>query len=508
MTRENIVTLIRQRSRREAVAVVEKVNGRSRTYGELLKSVSLLVAAIGDRVDAPSKDRVLRIGLHHASGADYIALALAVLEAGGCFVPIPEELAPAEKRELCERTALDVVLCEPGFAADWLPVEAQIRLSAGDVAVDLHCCRTVKPRFPEADFAAMNPAFIRFSSGTTGRSKGVVLSHESLRERITAANVGLEIGPEDQVLWVLPMAHHFAVSIILYLYHGATTILAEGPLGGDLLDAATSGQATVMYGSPFHFRQLAGSVCRKTWPSLRMAVSTAAALDAKTAQAFRERFGKPLVQGLGIIEAGLPFLNRAAAVTEPESIGQLLPGYQAMKRPLASASSAREEVGELCLSGPGLFDAYLDPWQPREEVVDSEGWFATGDLARQDGAGNWFLCGRLKSIINVGGMKVFAEEVEKVLTGHPGVHRSLVAGQPHAVFGEVPVASYIPADGPVQVGELKRYCRERLSAFKVPLTFAVVDELPTTASGKLRRASPPLLQSNLPKRSAHVAKHA
>ena len=494
MARENIVELIRQRARPESVALMEGEG--SRTYGDLLSASTDVAIAIRAQLGPVSDLRVRRVGVHHQSGGDYIALALGILEAGGCFVPIPEELAPAEKRELCERTSLDAVLCEPDFVAEWLPNGRPARIELGGIAFDWHRLDAGNSELPEADFASLNPAFVRFSSGTTGRSKGVVLSHTSLRERITAANTGLKIGPEDRVLWVLPMAHHFAVSIILYLYHGATTILSEGSVGGDLLDAAIGAEATVMYGSPFHFRQLAGSACDREWSSLRLAVSTAAALDSATASSFEYRFGRPLVQGFGIIEAGLPFLNLAAPSSQPESIGQLLDGYEARLRPLAP--SPDKTVGELCLRGPGLFDAYLDPWQLRKTVVDDDGWFATGDLANCDSGGNWFVCGRLKSIINVGGMKVFAEEVERVLSEHPGVQRSLVSGQPHAVFGEVPVATYIPVDGPLRLGELKQHCRQHLSAFKVPLIFTAVEELPTTASGKLRRVDPCVSESTLP----------
>ena len=103
----------------------------------------------------------------------------------------------------------------------------------------------------EAEFSALDPAFIRFSSGTTGASKGVVLSHAKLRERIVAANAALEIGPGDRVLWMLPMAHHFAVSIVLYLYHGACTIIGASHLAEQVLETARATRATVIYGAPF-----------------------------------------------------------------------------------------------------------------------------------------------------------------------------------------------------------------------------------------------------------------
>ncbi|MDB6076112.1 MAG: AMP-dependent synthetase and ligase [Verrucomicrobiaceae bacterium] len=473
----NIVESIRARAVPGDLALVH--GGREVSYGDLFTQVDALAAQLC--LHFPGEDK-LRIGVQFPTGLDYVPIALAVLAAGLCFVPIPDELAVTEKTELLERTALDGVIVVEASPL-WLPSNAETlgHIKVNDITAAVLRLPPRAPAFPLDAFAALNPAFIRFSSGTTGKSKGVVLSHESLLARIRSANEGLKIGPQDRVLWVLPMAHHFAVSIILYLYHGATTIIEDKHLGEDLLRAVHEQQVTVMYGSPVHYRQLASAPGNLDWPALRLAVATAAALDAATAQQFRVRFGHPLVQGLGIIEVGLPLLNIEGAAVHPESIGKPQPGYECLIR------DAYEGVGELCLRGPGMFDAYLDPWQPRAVITDSDGWFATGDMAKIDNEGRVFLCGRSKSLINVGGMKVFPEEVEQVLNGHPKVVRSLVEARLHPLFGEVPVARYIPGTAPPTVAELRTHCREHLASYKMPLIFSAATTLPTTASGKLLR---------------------
>ena len=473
----SIVESIRTRAVPGALALVQ--GGREVSYGELFAQV--------DALSAPLKawfpeSQALRIGVQFPSGLDYVPMALAVLAAGFCFVPIPDELAVAEKAELLERTALDgLILTEA--TPHWVPKNAEAlgQLDVQGMAAQVLRLSPPAPAFPESAFKALNPAFIRFSSGTTGKSKGVVLSHESLFQRICGANQGLQIGPQDRVLWVLPMAHHFAVSIVLYLYHGATTIIEEQHLGEDLLRAVNNHEVTVMYGSPVHYRQLASAPGEGSWPSLRLAVATAAALDQATADAFRQRFGHPLVQGLGIIEVGLPVLNLSGAVDQPEAIGQPQAGYECLIR------DEHDGVGELCLRGPGMFDAYLDPWQPRSLVTGADGWFATGDMARRDASGLVFLCGRRKTLINVGGMKVFPEEVEAVLNAHPKVTRAMVEGRAHPLYGEVPVARYIPGTNAPTIAELRTHCREFLANYKIPLMFSAVSTLPTTASGKLLR---------------------
>lgn len=455
----NIVDLIFQRSTAADAAVISPE--LRLTYGELEARMTTCAQRLGADAAWPRKERP-RIGLDAPSGADYIVVALAILKQDACFVPIPAELTASERAQLAKSTALDAIV-HAKSAEDWRvePVAHE-----------------APPAFEEAALAALNPAFIRFSSGTTGTSKGIVISHETLLGRITAANEGLRIGPQDRVLWVLPMAHHFAVSIVLYLYHGATTVLAPASDPKLMLDMVREHGATVMYGSPYHYTMLCGVPEAALLGSLRLAVSTAFALTNEVAELFSGKTGMHLTQGMGIIEAGLPLLNLEHAAARPTSIGKPLPAFEVKL----------SGEGELMLRGPGMFDAYLTPWQPRASVL-RDGWFATGDIAEQDEAGCFYLRGRVRSVINVGGLKCFPEEVEAVLRGHPGVQAALVSARPHPALGAVPVAQVIPTDSaaPPPLIELRKLCQERLSAYKVPLLYTFVSELPLTPSGKLRR---------------------
>ncbi len=467
----NLIAEIAHRHDPAAVAIVS--GGRTVSYCELFAEARAIAETIRARADT---GRIPRIGLQCPNGLAYIVLSMGILLAGGCLVPLAEELTRAERSAIVATTALDFIV-----AAGTLPWHGpEESVAAGvfdDIPWRLHRCAPSAPAFPEDGFQALNPAFIRFSSGTTGDSKGVVLSHETLLARISAANEGLQIGPRDKVLWMLPMAHHFAVSIVLYLHAGATTVLEHSPLREDILSCAEKHAATVIYGSPFHFAMLAGDRGDFAWPSLRLAVATAAALPEATARAFDERFGKPLTQGLGIIEVGLSVLNLDAAREKPTSVGKPLPAYEV---------ELRGETGEFHVRGPGLLDAYLSPWNPSPLI---DGWFASGDLVRRDEDGHLFLMGRKKSVINVAGMKAFPEEVERVLDDHPAVARSRVLGRDHPQMGQVPVAEIVPADPaqPPKPMDLQRHCRAQLSAYKVPVQFKIVASLPLTASGKLKR---------------------
>lgn len=480
------MNLIEQIARRHDPATVAVTSGERRvTYGELFEQARQIAALV--REHNPT-GRIARIGLQCSNGVSYIVLSMGLLLAGACLVPLAEELTESERAEIATLTALDLILAADELA--WHGTDAVVATSESDgTGWKLHRCQPGTPSFPEDAFQTLNPAFIRFSSGTTGTSKGVVLSHETLLARISAANEGLQIGPQDRVLWMLPMAHHFAVSIVLYLHFGATTVLEHSPLREDILATAKREDATVIYGSPFHFAMLSGDRSGFIWPSLRLAVATAAALPEITALNFEKRFGKPLHQGLGIIEVGLSVLNLDAARDKPTSLGKPMPAYEVALLDDEGLPVAEGEAGEFHVRGPGLLDAYLAPWDPSPL---EDGWFASGDLVRRDEDGHLFLMGRKKSVINVAGMKVFPEEVERVLNDHPTISRSRVLGREHLQMGQVPIAEIIPVDPalPPKPIELQRYCRGVLSAYKVPMQFKVVESLPLTASGKLKRVTP------------------
>jgi long-chain acyl-CoA synthetase len=444
----NIVKEIFAECRADHPAVITPQEAIS--YGELAARVEEHVPRLA-AVSAP------RIGLDCPDGITHIVLALAILKAGKCLVPLAQELSLPERAAVVDQTHLGAILSGDG------------RISPAEQAQ--------APRFEEAAFDALNAAFIRFSSGTTGRSKGVVISHESLRDRVTAANRGLQIGSADRVVWVLPMAHHFAVSIMLYLRQGATTLLPESHMAKDLLSMARTHGATVLYGAPFHHALLAAEPSGDPWPTLRLAVSTASALTESTAAAFQARYGVALTQGLGIIEVGMSCLNLVAAREKPTAVGRPLPDFEIETR-----------QGEIWIQGPGMLDAYLNPWRTRDDIL-TDGWFHSGDLGHYDEEGDLHLDGRSGSVINVAGMKCFPEEVEAVLREHPGVKGARVLGRKHPRVGAIPVAEIIAVDPskPPPISALVAHCRAALSAYKIPMDFQFVESISLTASGKIRR---------------------
>jgi len=443
-----------------------------RALDEAIRQASDRLAASGVR----SGDCV---GLHFPSTTDYIIYTFAIWRCGACVVPLPTELASAEKSEICRCLALDWAITTRHAAMFLEPFRRANPIDLGnDKLVAVRSPRRHPPGFSE-----INCAFIRFTSGTTGTSKGVVLSHETIDERIRAANEVLAIGPSDRVLWVLSMSYHFTVSIVAYLTFGATIVLPENHFATAITEAVHCSQATLLYASPTHYALLADSPQAAPLPSLRLAISTTSSLNGGVATTFAERYQRPISQALGIIEAGLPCIHADPASYRWDSVGRVQPPY----------GLRLEEVGlgpehqAILLSGPGFLDAYYDPWQTRSQIMQG-GWFRTGDVGHVDRDGYLFLRGRSKDVISVMGMKFFPQEVERVLATHPQVEAASVCGIRDERWGETVYARVVArraADLADFERALRQHCRQQLAAYKVPERIEFVTALPRTASGKI-----------------------
>jgi long-chain acyl-CoA synthetase len=280
------------------------------------------------------------------------------------------------------------------------------------------------------------------------------------------------------------MSFHFVVTILLYLRRGATVVICRQPFPESFLEAARRRAGTVFYATPFHYHVLATSplVPPDCLAGLRLAVSVAMKLGDETAKAFAVKFGFGLVDAYGIIEVGLPFINSGAGVRKRGCVGRAQPGYE-----IQISEPDKEGVGAILLRGPGMFDAYVSPWQRRGDLA-RDGWFDTGDVGRLDDSGELFILGRKKNVINFAGMKVFPDEVEVVLGAHPAVAECQVYGVSHPLWGQMPCARIVVRAGMVApaVNELRRFCFQRLASHKVPKDFEFVERLNRTASGKLR----------------------
>jgi long-chain acyl-CoA synthetase len=473
MSRINISELIFQENhaRLDKVALVD--SGVSVSYGDLQERVKQVAEALSLRHVKP----LHRVALLCHDSIDYVILSLAVLSLDAAIVPIAPDLMSDERQSIPERMDVHFILADLSLLQ--APLENILPLSLG---LKRTIALSVREAAPETrdQYAEMRPAFIRFSSGTTGASKGVVLSHETIRDRTDAANDGLQITPEDTIAWVLSMSFHFVVTILLFLRKGATIIICGNPIQDAMVQALKNHPITLIYASPIHYRLLTTStaISQEHFKTLRLAVSTAVRLPEQVAKDFFSRFQIHLAEAYGVIEVGLPFLTQQIGEFHPGRLGKPLPAY----------TVRCGEDGTVYLRGKGLFDGYFSPWTPYP-LHASEGWFDTGDLGELDADGGLTLVGRLKAVINFAGMKIFPQEVEEVLNQFPAVAESLVYGEPHAEYGQLPSAQLVltPGTETLNEPELLTFCKKHLSTHKIPKSFRCVDQLPKTASGKIRR---------------------
>lgn len=483
----NLLDVLRDTARQQPdrLAFIDQRAGERCTYGTLLRRIDASAEALAQSGVSGGQC----VGLHCPSGLSYVVWAYAIWSRGATLVPVPVELPRPEIMHICKGIRVDMVISvahaassvrsRPAFA------EATQSTRLND---DTFIYRLVKVGQHPPQFADINAAFVRFTSGTTANRKGVVLSHETVLERIHAANATLRIGPDDTIVWVLSMSYHFTVTIVGYLSFGACIVQCDNFFGKTLVEAVTANDATVIYASPAHFAMLALVSGTTMLPTLRLAISTTGPLKQETAERFLRRFGVPISQAYGIIEVGLPCINTDAAAEKPLAVGRPLPAYALRLRDVGLGA----ELRAIDVRGVGMLDAYYEPWQAQDTLLD-DGWFATGDLGYCDGDGYLYVVDRSNAVINVAGMKAFPQEIEVALEQCPGISQAFVYGVPHSSLSEVPVADVVVDPFyPLRVTEqdLYAFCVQRLARHKVPVSFRFVTDLPRTASGKLRRRTP------------------
>ncbi len=423
------------------------------------------------------------VGLKSRNGRSFIIGLFAVVGCGATVMPMSPQLKKAEIEDIFSEAQLHAILDDMSGIPPILIIDAVIKMKLESFSFSYTSIDRLKPFAPHVHM----PAFIRFTSGTTGKSKGVIVSHQSVIERVEGANKALELGPGDTVVWVLPMAYHFIVSIVLYVKYGAAIAVANDFLAKSIIDITNRHNGTLLYASPIQIRLLSNDKGNDKMTSLKKVISTSAAISPEVCKAFKERFEKDVSQAYGIIEIGLPMINYIKSAEHPEAVGYALPDYTVdilddENNPLPDGS-----IGHLAIKGPGMFDAYLIPATPREAVLKN-GYFLTADYASRSADGLIKIEGRCKSVINVSGIKVFPEEVEAVLEMMPEIKLARISSSPHPLMGQIIEGELVLNEGEtIDVEDVLTYCRKRLSTFKAPQRLKIVDSLPMTSTGKLQR---------------------
>ena len=353
-----------------------------------------------------------------------------------------------------------------------------------------------QPASPPRDPPTMHePAFILYTSGTTGRAKGVPLSVHGMLWVAAACWAPISgISEEDTLLSPLPLFHSYALnlSVLTILATGASAYIMERFSPTEVVRLLKTGEFTCMPGVPTMFHYLLQTTTGENelkFPTLRLCISAGAIMPATLNRQFEERFGIPLLDGYGITETStMVTLNEPIGGRIMGSCGLPLPGLAVrIVDPATGRDLDPGGEGELIVRGPNVMPGYHNkPEETRAALQD--GWYHTGDLARSDENGFLTITGRLKELIIRGGQNIAPAEIEEVVGTFESVLDCAVIGIPHPHLGEVPALFVVARPGcSIETERLIAHCRRDLSGYKIPQTVHLIEQIPRTGSGKIMR---------------------
>ena len=483
----NIIDDIRQTAKKYPTNIALQADDVSINYSKLIIETDKIAKLLADTFPGEYQKFVF-IG---DDCIEYIIVSLAIIASGSVFVSAGKEITKTRYNSILKDISVDYTILQDKFCKKLQPENYEFikQFTLNDLKFSifkkLDKAEKKEINIPtDKQFTNLQPAFIRFSSGTTSQAKGVILSHATIRDRTESANTILKMTPEDKVLWLLPMAYHFAVTIMLFLRKGCTINIAVGASPNIILQKLLKNNISFVYATPYHYSSITKIQKDKIKlpDSVRMLISTAMPLTESVALNFYKKFNLHLNQAYGIIECGLPCINHKPNEQNILTVGRPTPGTLV----LIALKDEKDSFGEIVIKSSGMFDAYYSPWITKDDAT-SKGLFATGDIGKFQ---NGFLkiLGRKKNMINCLGHKIFPEQVEKVIAEHESIDEVLVYSEPHTEFGEIIIAEFVTtSDKNITKNELTSFCAKKLSPQEIPHEFKQVMTLQKTENGKLKR---------------------
>jgi malonyl-CoA/methylmalonyl-CoA synthetase len=443
---------------RRAVVALEWA-GAEYTFGELDARSNRVAHALQARGLAQGD----RLGVYLANCIEFIDLYLACVKLGVIFVPVNILYREREISHILSDAEPKLFLTDAELPA--LMKEAERQPSTLD-ALPL-----------EGD----TPAALVYTSGTTGTSKGAIITHNNLASNGLTLTGCWQITDRDRFLLALPLFHVHALGngLHCWLISGCRMRLLERFEHQTAAATFLDFQPTLFFGVPTVYVRLLetpADAAREIGARMRLFVSGSAPLPAQVLEEFRDKFGHTILERYGMTETMMNISNPYAGERRPGSVGTPLPGI----------SVRIDDTGELHLKGPNVFAGY---WK-REDATRAafvDGWFKTGDIATRSDDGYYTLCGRRSDLIISGGFNIYPREIEEFLAEQPEIAEAAVVGEKDRVRGEVPVAYIVVQAGECDTAALEARCREKLASFKVPRRFEVVERLPRNALGKVQK---------------------
>jgi long-chain acyl-CoA synthetase len=416
-----------------------------------------------------------------------------VLRAGGIVVPMNVLLKRREIAFYLEDSGAKLLLAWHGFAEEAREGAAEagaelVEVEPGAFAAALE---ELEPTPGLADTTEDDTAVILYTSGTTGKPKGAELTHSNLsRNAEVSSRTTCEIDAGDVVLGALPLFHSFGqtVGMNASLRVGACLTLVPKFDPGEALETMQRDKVTHFYGVPTMFGALLHHPERESFDTstLRTCITGGASMPVEVLRGFEETFGAVVLEGYGLSETSpVSSSNHPDRERKPGSIGTPIKGVEMQVVDEDNKPVEQGEVGEIVIRGHNIMKGYWQRPDATEEAMRG-GWFHSGDMARTDEDGYFYIVDRKKDLIIRGGYNVYPREVEEVLYEHPKIREAAVVGVPHDEWGEEIGAAVVLHDGE-QLGpeEVSAYVKDRIAAYKYPRIVWFLDDLPKGPTGKI-----------------------
>jgi len=462
------------------------------TYAELYAAVDRLAAGL-QQWGLRKGDRV---AFFLGNGPQFLIAYLAVIRLGAIMVPINLRYRRMELSHILADCTPRLLVTDRAHAG-WVEElgEAKASLTAILLAEEFEQWMADATALQIPLVQSDDLALIMYTSGTTGRSKGAMITHNNVISTVTGLLAAWAWQPDDRLLLCLPLFHTHGLIVGAHcaLAAGATILLRPGYTATTVAELV-DGAATLFFAVPTIYVRLVEelrALPARDFAHMRLFCSGSAPLAPETFTAFQALTGHTILERYGMTETGMNLSNHYAGARIAGSVGTPLPGVSMRIVNPQNGDVAPGAEGELLVRGGNVCCGY---WNAPEKTAASfsydgvgQQWFHTGDLARQDAqTGYVTLLGRRHELIISGGFNIYPREIEELLATYPGVAEAAVVGLPHAEWGEVP-AAYLVCTDAIDQAALITYCKTQLASFKVPRQITLVQELPRNAMGKLQK---------------------
>jgi malonyl-CoA/methylmalonyl-CoA synthetase len=471
---------------------IEMLDGQRISYGDLIARAGQIANLLVKRGVKPGD----RVAAQTEKSVPGLVLYLATVRAGAVYLPLNTAYTLNELEYFITDAEPLLAVCDPskadGIGAIAAKVGAKVETLGADGKGSLtDAAAAEKPEFTTVDRADDDLAAILYTSGTTGRSKGAMLTHDNLASNSLSLVGYWGFTDKDVLIHALPIYHTHGLFVASNVTLFARASMIFLPKFDPELIIRLMTRATVLMGVPTFYTRLLQSpaLTKESTAHMRLFVSGSAPLLADTHREWMARTGHAVLERYGMTETNMNTSNPYDGERVPGAVGQALPGVSVrVTDPETGKTLEPESIGMIEVKGPNVFKGYWRMPEKTKAEFRDDGFFITGDLGKIDSAGYVHILGRGKDLVISGGFNVYPKEIESEIDAMPGVIEAAVIGVPHADFGEG-VTAVVVCDKNTKVDEaaVLSALDGRLAKFKMPKRVIFVDELPRNAMGKVQK---------------------